>query len=349
MSEAAKRSLKRRELHLPPWRKNRFMQSKWFGPYRRTVYEIPAKASLTPGMEKFAVKCRRAMAVFVRAKRVTDPLDEKVKACICGRDHRKTSYVSSGSEHEGDDSPCLSDLVQGFLEDDAGVRPPEDASDSEPDQSLFESTDMIEHLLIDNGDPFHLLLLSHVSKAVEIFSCLRSNKAIFRRNVMLHLRDSGHNAAICKTKWETSGGLAAGSYEFIDVVRSDDETKHQRYFVDLDFAEEFEIARATPQYERLFLTLPKIFVGRSEELKQIVRLMSEAAKRSLKRRELHLPPWRKNRFMQSKWFGPYRRTVNQIPGKESLSPIAVQCRYVGFDAVSDGNGRFFTPAATRSR
>jgi hypothetical protein len=58
------------------------------------------------------------MSSFVRSKRVTDPLDDKAKARLVGR---QLSYVSSGSEHSADDDddlPCLSELVHGFLEND---------------------------------------------------------------------------------------------------------------------------------------------------------------------------------------------------------------------------------------
>ncbi|KAH1033526.1 hypothetical protein J1N35_045700 [Gossypium stocksii] len=54
-----------------------------------------------------------------RIKRVTDPLDNRVKARLIG-----ISYYSSESKHsaavvvEDDDSPCLSELVHSFLEDD---------------------------------------------------------------------------------------------------------------------------------------------------------------------------------------------------------------------------------------
>ncbi|KAL0436697.1 UNVERIFIED_CONTAM: hypothetical protein Sradi_0377600 [Sesamum radiatum] len=116
---------------------------------------------------------------------------------------------------------------------------------------------------------------------------------MMRRNVMAYLRNCGYNAAVCKTKWESSGGLAAGNYEFIDVLRKEYST---RYFVDLDFASEFEIARPTNSYERLLQHVPRVFIGTSEDLKQILKLVSDSARRSLKSRGLHLPPWRKNRF-----------------------------------------------------
>ncbi|KAM1345971.1 hypothetical protein FF1_035282 [Malus domestica] len=60
----------------------------------------------------------------------------------------------------------------------------------------------------------------------------------------------GHNAAICKTKWTSSGNITSGSYEFIDVVpvQSGSSMWQSRYFVDLDFAAQFEIA---PVLQRL--------------------------------------------------------------------------------------------------
>ncbi|KAL8266397.1 hypothetical protein R6Q59_003741 [Mikania micrantha] len=83
---------------------------------------------------------------------------------------------------------------------------------------------------------------------MEVFQSTRSNKQIFHRNVMLFLQNLGYNAAICKTKWESSGGLTSGNYEFIDVVRSDSGT---RYFIDGNFSGEFDIARETKHFRRI--------------------------------------------------------------------------------------------------
>ncbi|KAK1354026.1 hypothetical protein POM88_047282 [Heracleum sosnowskyi] len=252
------------------------------------------------------------MANIVRRKKVTDPLDEKVKARIIGSDRFcNPFFVSSGSEHssqhgdiEEDGAPCLSNLLCGFL----------DQHDDKEDQF---STDSDSDSDQENDCEMHK----------ENFEIL--NKVIF-------------NEGICKTKWERSGGLTSGSYEFIDVLRSDD-PKSCRYFIDLNFVSDFEIARRTSQYERILRALPNIFVGKSENLKQIVRIMSDGARRSLKSQDLHVPPWRKNRFMQSKWFGKYKRTVNIVPAS-SYSPVkesAVKCRSVGFVP--------FMAATTRTR
>lgn len=297
------------------------------------------------------------MSGFSRMKRVTDPLDEKMKARIVG---------SSGSEHsahaDDDDvaSPSFSDLVFGDLENNAGDEIPENDSDSELDVSMCDSIDRFELMpspvFCSEHDLFRNVIVSCVAKGLEVFSCFKSNKSMLQRNVMAYLRNFGYNAAVCKTKWESSGGLVAGNYEFIDITKSDSANRiTTRYFIDLDFKAEFEIARPTIQYERLLQSLPNIFVGKSEELKQILRAMSDAARRSLKSRGLTFPPWRKHRFMQNKWFSSYKRTTNIIPTANSpawLSPSketnAVKCRTVGFHTTAVNSCLLF-PATTRTR
>ncbi|CAI9774438.1 unnamed protein product [Fraxinus pennsylvanica] len=283
---------------------------------------------------------------LTRMKRVTDPLDDKVKARIFG---------SSGSEHsaQADDDVVSPYLFFGFpIDDTAGdyssvEKSNNDLDSDERDSSTYDPAngDLIERILNDRTDSFKNMLLAHVLKAVQVFSSVRSDKQIFRRNVMAFLRQYGHNAAICKTKWESSGGLTAGNYEFIDVILRDS----TRYFIDLDFAAEFKIARPTNFYEHLLQFIPTVFVGKDEELKQILKIMSDGAKRSLICRELTLPPWRKHRFLQNKWFGPYRRTANLFPYTlPSNQSYCVKCRAVGFDAAINGGSLLF-PSTARTR
>lgn len=309
------------------------------------------------------------MAGFVRAKRVTDPLDDRVKARLVGRDASQLSYVSSGSEHsadDDDDSPRLSELVRHFLHDDGGsetARPSNDRCDCSDSEAADDRADAAESAIGSlpsssssssgaggNVDAYREVLSAHVAKAVEACSRLRSNRSAFTRGVMQHLRDANHNAAVCKTRWESSGGITAGNYEFIDVVvQSPPPGTASRYFIDVDFAAEFQIARPSSRYASLLQSLPSVFVGTAEELKRIVRAMCEAAKRSLRSRDLSVPPWRKNRYMQNKWLAPYRRTTNPVPETSRTSSFipatgVVKCRWVGFDAgVTDPNvnGRLF--------
>lgn len=312
----------------------------------------------------------------VRSKRVTDPLDERVKDRIVGRDRPEMVYSSSGSEHGGtttssshigDDSSsdrslsyllhCFDERREDDGEEDAnainGDEPDgshlqgnESDSDSDSDRLEAKYVEIISSLHKLNADKFRNVLLANVVKAMEVCRSLRPSTQILNRNVMYFLQKLGYNAAICKTKWDSCGGLTAGNYEFIDVVRSDCGI---RYFIDLNFAGEFEIARPTNQFQRFSNKLPIVFVGKSADLKLIVKLMSDEIRRSLKRRGLLLPPWRKNRFMQNKWFGPYRRTANctaanMIPVNQTLP--AVTCSLIGFNVVD--SAPLFS-AATRTR
>ncbi|XP_019188331.1 PREDICTED: uncharacterized protein LOC109182636 [Ipomoea nil] len=280
-------------------------------------------------------------------KRVTDPLDDRVKAQI-------VSHRAQVAEDDDDlSSSSFSEILFDFPEHEAGDYSGSD-SDLPPCNSDGELEDEVETINCGE-DSFRNVLASRVSEAVELLSsCLNSSKSpeILRRHVMAYLRDFGYNAGVCKAKWERSDGITAGDHEFIDVLRSDSQNRIQRYIVDLEFSSEFEIARPTNHFQYLIRSLPKVFVGKSEELKKIVKVMSKAAKRSFKSRGLHLPPWRKQRFMENKWFGSYRRSTNFRPASmELLAPLdqalAVKCRSVGFDDAV--NRRLLFPVVTRTR
>ncbi|EEF28889.1 uncharacterized protein LOC8273685 [Ricinus communis] len=268
----------------------------------------------------------------VRRKRVTDPLDDDAKARLIGG--QQLSYVSSGSEHSADvESPCLSELVHGFLEVDEDVETQSydyDSDSNRVDSVSDRTEDVARSLCLCERDSYRNLLLSHVLKGIEMLSLWRNQRTVLRRKMMSFLRELGHNAAICKTKWDSSGGLNAGNYEFIDAV-----VLSNRYIIDLDFASQFEIARPTNEYRKQVQSLPRVFVGKSENLKRIIKVMSDAAKRSLKTRDLSLPPWRKNRYMQNKWLGPYHRTCNhQLSANPTMieaSVSVVKCRLFGFE------------------
>ncbi|KAF8094619.1 hypothetical protein N665_0358s0001 [Sinapis alba] len=287
---------------------------------------------------------------FSRAKRVTDPLADEVRARLVG------CSFSSGSEHTGDDdSPCLSDLVQGyFLEDEVNNTVHDesrwcdnDNDDSDSDSSsdseranLPDYADDIAKLLKNslNQDTYGRMVLFHVAKAMEMLSSSslasdQEHRAVLRRKLMSILRELRHNAAVCKTKWKSSGGLTAGNHEFIDVVFATS-SQTVRYIVDIDFKSQFQIARPTVQYARVLQSLPTVFVGRVDDLKRILRLVCDAARVSLKSRGLTLPPWRKNRYMQTRWLGSYKRTANLITSAPAGN--TVMCRAIGFDNAVGG-------------
>ncbi|CAL9222341.1 unnamed protein product, partial [Arabidopsis halleri] len=268
--------------------------------------------------------------VISRTKRVTDPLDDEAKARI---------FSSHGCILD-QDSPRLYELVHGYFEDGHEETLYDSDSDLSENSVVERPCEDSEEILkmaasFSDSDPYRNLLLAHVLRAVEVYSGFRSrNKSVFRDKVASFLRELGHNAAVCVSKWNSSAKLTAGSYDFIDVVdksTSDNDRTAVRYFVDLDFASQFEIARPMPEYMRVLQLLPNVFVGKEENLRTIVRESCDAAKRSLKSRGLSLPPWRRSSYLQHKWFGPYKRKVGSSLGAKSLNSDAVSCRSLGFD------------------
>ncbi|XP_072965040.1 uncharacterized protein [Typha angustifolia] len=274
------------------------------------------------------------MAVYVRAKRVTDPLDEKARARLRGE---MTGYASSGSEHEA--STCLSGLVQAFLESSASAAESHDGSDLDGDSDDEDGADRataaatrMRELLDPPAeiDPFRNRLAAEVTMAMKEEEGMRTTGSPFRRAVMTRLRAAGYEAGICKARWEAAGGITAGSYEYIDVISPGKEKR--RYIVDADFAAGMEVARATEECARVVAAVPRVVVAMDEAIGKAVRLTAEAARRSLRRNGLDVPPWRKSRYMLAKWLGPYRRTTNPMTPGSGAAAVEVMCRAVGFPA-----------------
>ncbi|RWW80435.1 hypothetical protein BHE74_00011223 [Ensete ventricosum] len=90
----------------------------------------------------------------------------------------------------------------------------------------------------------------------------------------------------------------------------------RRYTVDLEFAAEFEVARATKAYKTVLAALPQAAVAWEETMRQVARVVADAVRRS---QDLHIPPWRKSRYMIAKWLGPYRRTTKAVPASPGAS------------------------------
>ncbi|URD80429.1 plant-specific domain TIGR01615 family protein [Musa troglodytarum] len=270
---------------------------------------------------------------YIRMERATGPLDGEVKARLRGDGAlRVAGYASTGSDQGA--ATCLSRLVHAFIETgghDYPTSPKDDGDDedgSQADAAAFDrdraAAKIVREMICPAADmnQFRRRLAGEVSEAAEGFAWLRSScgGSAFRRAVMARLRDAGYNAGICKASWETSGGLTGGSYEYI---------------VDLEFAAEFEVARATEGYKEVVAALPRVAVAGEEAVRAAVRAVADAARRSLRATGLHVPPWRKSRYMLAKWVGPYRRTANPVPTSLPTAPPGgdVKCRAVGFPAA----------------
>ncbi|MCD7466070.1 hypothetical protein HAX54_002420 [Datura stramonium] len=240
------------------------------------------------------------MARFVpgKFKRLAAAFDEVAKARIC---------ESSGSEHSPASLTDLSVLVNSFLErgedeeKERIINEKFEEIDGNVETNCFDESEIKENLrnLLDSDDNSGDHLKRSIIRAVENALLEEENERSspeLKRRLMTRLRDQGFDAGLCKSKWEKAGNRTSGSYEYIDV-----NVAGNRYIIEVTLGEEFEIARATPCYASLLEVFPRVFVGEAEELKQVVKIMSRAMKKSMKKMDIYVPPWRRLAYMQAKW------------------------------------------------
>lgn len=82
-----------------------------------------------------------------------------------------------------------------------------------------------------------------------------------------------------------------------------------RVIIELNFRAEFEMARASEEYNRLVERLPEVLVGKVERLQGLIKIMCSAAKKCMKEKKMHMGPWRKQKYMQAKWLGPCEKIM----------------------------------------
>jgi hypothetical protein len=111
----------------------------------------------------------------------------------------------------------------------------------------------------------------------------------------------------------------------------------KRYIVEVFLAGEFIIARPTGHYTELLQVVPRVYIGKPEEVKQIVRLMCNAMRESMKGVGMPVAPWRRYGYMEAKWFGHYKRTTNGVPsrrkGTKSDHEVISARRVAGFEPL----------------
>ncbi|XP_061358658.1 uncharacterized protein LOC133302855 [Gastrolobium bilobum] len=131
------------------------------------------------------------------------------------------------------------------------------------------------------------------------------------REVSRRLQKAGYNSAICKTKWRSSPSVPSGEHAFLDVIESTSKKEGDvRVIIELNFRAEFEMARASEDYNKLVRRLPEIFVGKVERLSNLIKILCMATKRCTKENKMHMGPWRKHKYMQAKWLGPCKRNTS---------------------------------------
>ncbi|GER29729.1 hypothetical protein STAS_05618 [Striga asiatica] len=235
------------------------------------------------------------------------------------------------SEEFEPSSVCLAKMVQNFIEetnDRCGRKKCNCFNGSCTDSSDEDPHNCSESCNCSSGHAFDVLkslvpcssasernLLADTAKIVNRNKIGKRKDEFCRKIVADGLIALGYKASICRSKWEKTPSFIAGEYEYVDATIEGGE----RVIIDIDFRSEFEIARPTKAYRQILQTLPNIFVGKAERLEKIVTLVSEAAKQSLKKRGMPVPPWRKAGYVKAKWLSTFIRLGSNIcNGDESV-------------------------------
>ncbi|KAK9681454.1 hypothetical protein RND81_10G003500 [Saponaria officinalis] len=299
-------------------------------------------------MAKIPIKFNRVAAAFDEAVKWRPPCDS-----------------SSGSEYWPDSGASLSSLVNSFIENgdafdpfddmdmnmdmDLNLDVDDDKEDSESeDDDYNETKESLRGFILectnDNKKRVKHKLMHDIEDALKRhqgrhdFDSSTSTNGL-KRNVMSHLRAKGYDAGLCKSRWEKTGRFPAGTYEYIDV-----NVGKTRYIVELNMVGELDIVRPTTRYKALLDMIPSIMiVDKPQVLKQIIRLMSNAMKNSLKKADMLVAPWRRNGYIQARYFSPYKRTINPESSSLSSANLAKEGvtnnkgSMVGFEAVDLGS------------
>ncbi|KAE8733840.1 transcription factor bHLH36-like [Hibiscus syriacus] len=131
-----------------------------------------------------------------------------------------------------------------------------------------------------------------------------------QRELSVRLQSLGFNCYICKSKWKSSPEIPPGEHTYLEVLDQSNPRKGDvRVVIELNFRAEFEMARANDDYNKLIAMLSELFVGKTERLKAVIKILCVAAKKCMKEKMMHLAPWRKHKYMQAKWLGTYERTT----------------------------------------
>ncbi|CAH1419953.1 unnamed protein product [Lactuca virosa] len=264
------------------------------------------------------------MGRFRRVAEAFDHVVAKVRDCD-----------SSGSEHSPETMKDLSDLVNSYIENGDGVvdkdfdtKINDECNSDEIDDDTEEAKESLETLFrTQKGDPVKKDLLFEVEKAWRRVMEVNSSLPVLgsKRLLMARLRDQGLDAGLCKSKWEKKGRLISGEYQYVDV-----NVAGTRYIVTISLSEEFETARPTDNYNSLLEILPQISVCKVEEMKEVVRIMCRAVKKTMNQRKMAVPPWKRREYVQAKWFGTYKRTTNEFSTKNTSDLNVNENKIEGF-------------------
>ncbi|XAR57521.1 hypothetical protein NMG60_11025695 [Bertholletia excelsa] len=123
-----------------------------------------------------------------------------------------------------------------------------------------------------------------------------------RERVVSLLCSKGINATLRTSKWAHTTEFPGGTHEYIEVIASTPSRKKLvSVLIEINFRDEFKMAKACKEYMEMINELPEIYIGKSQHLNAIVNIVCDAAKRSTTENKIHMGPWRKRSFMHKKW------------------------------------------------
>ncbi|CAN0915077.1 hypothetical protein LINGRAHAP2_LOCUS28923 [Linum grandiflorum] len=246
------------------------------------------------------------------------------------------SEESGHNDHSSSSSSCSSSSVPGGFPDDEAEAENNPAGDSEERKKFWDTqNELLQGTLYRTSSLETKIRQSTRDALAEIESvglsckCGKSDggcRNCLRREVSVRLRSKGYNCAICKSKW--NGGrnnLLAGEHSYLEVVEESRKLGEVKIIIELNFRAEFEMAKASEEYNQLVSRLPEVFVGRVDRLKSLIKILCSAAKACMKEKKIHLAPWRKHKYMQSKWLGG--GTVERVVPDAAAAAAALTAGY----------------------
>ncbi|KAE8712092.1 ribosomal RNA large subunit methyltransferase N [Hibiscus syriacus] len=252
---------------------------------------------------------------------------------ISAGDHQNKKGNSNNNSLWGFNNESEHDLalmVSDFLENNGGSAGADSWCSSDTDSGLSDLISLSDKISyhkhsvcqydLDLLSVVHSLILSMVETHLHYVKSGPCNASCIRYYLVKLLRLSGYDAAVCVSRWQRSGKVPGGDHEYIDVVNYNNGNS-ERLIIDIDFRSHFEIARAVDSYDQILNSLPVVYVGSWIRLKQLLQLMVEAARSSLKQNSMPFPPWRSLAYLQAKWQSPYQRQIAPIEHNISGSNV----------------------------
>ncbi|KAK6919574.1 Protein of unknown function PDDEXK-like [Dillenia turbinata] len=144
-----------------------------------------------------------------------------------------------------------------------------------------------------------------------------------QREICNSLRNLGYNCVIRKSKWRSSPEILPGEHTYLEVMDNSCIKKGEvRIVIELNLRGEFEMARASQEYNHLISQLPEVYVGKAERLQALIKILCSAAKKCMKDKKMHLGPWRKHKYMKAKWLGTSGSRMAETTSATPFVPVA---------------------------